>query len=143
MKWEPSDPTRWAELNLEDPDPSGKLPKGARVPDVLAWALVCPGAVDPVEGIVDGVRVELSALADVLTERRVADVLLMLGRRLEAAMQLLRWIDNRERMPMEDDEEPPPSAPTSEEPPPATLAEPAEDVEETSDVPPSSDTQKP
>ena len=63
--WEPSDPSRWAHLNLADPDPAGALPKDALVADALAWALVPAGATDPVEGIVDGVRAELAALAEV------------------------------------------------------------------------------
>jgi len=130
MKWKPSDPTRWAHLNLEDPDPSGGMPKLARVPDVLAWALVLPGATDPVEGIVDGVRVELWALADVLPDRRVADVLFMLGRRLDAATQLLRWTDDRERLPMEEEfDEPPRSPPTEPD------EDPDEDPEETREIP--------
>lgn len=62
--WTPSDPTRWAHLNLADPDPAGALPKDALVADALAWALVPPGAADPVEGIVDGVRAELAGLAE-------------------------------------------------------------------------------
>src|SRR3954467_7901716 len=84
--WEPSDPTRWAHLNLADPDPAGALPSDALVADALAWALVPPGATDPVEGIVDGVRAELAALAGVLGEQHVADTLLLLARRLKAAM---------------------------------------------------------
>jgi hypothetical protein len=35
---------------------------------VLAFALVLPGSLDPVEGIVDGVRVELAAVAEMLQE---------------------------------------------------------------------------
>jgi hypothetical protein len=127
MRWEPSDPARWAHLNLADQDPSGCLPQGALVADVLVWALALPGAVDPVEGIVDGVRVELAALADVLSERRVATVLLMLGRRLDAAMLLLRWTDNRAQMPTELDEP---------RPPPAATTEHAEDLEVTRDAAP-------
>jgi hypothetical protein len=145
--WKPSDPTRWAHLNLEDPDPSGEMPKKARVPDALAWALVAPGAEDPVEGIVDGVRLEIAAAAEVRRtgEPHLADMLTMWGRRLDAAMQLLRWIDNRERMPMENDFEEPPSAaePTPGEPPPAEPQEDPEDVEVTRDAAPSSDAPKP
>src|SRR5262245_56418808 len=99
--WEPSDPARWAHLNLADPDPAGALPKDALVADALAWALVPTGATDPVEGIVDGVRAELAALADVLGKQQVAGVLLLLARRLEAAMLLLRWTDGREKMLLE------------------------------------------
>jgi hypothetical protein len=120
------------------------MPKGARVPDALAWALVCPGAADPVEGIVDGVRVELSALADALGACPVADAVRILIRRLEAAMQLLRWTDNRERMPMEDDlDEPPPAAPVPEAPPSASPIEALEDLEDTRDTAPSSNPPKP
>src|SRR5689334_19380679 len=99
--WEPSDPARWAHLNLADPDPAGALPKDALVADALAWALVPPGATDPVEGIVDGVRAELAALAEVLGKQQVAGVLFLLARRLDAAMLLLRWTDGREKMLLE------------------------------------------
>jgi hypothetical protein len=132
MKWEPSDPARWAVLNLADPDPTGAIPKGATVADVLAWALVCHGAADPIEGIVDAVRLELAALADLLPDRRAADVLRVLGKRLDAAMLLLKWVDNREKMPIVpgENEEEPPGEPT--DPPP-----PAFDAEITVDAPPS------
>ena len=141
--WKPSNPGRWAHMALEDPDPSGALPPRAMVADVLAWALVPPGAVDPIEGIVDGVRVELAAFADALGARPVSEGLRMLCRRLEAALKLLRWIDNRERMPFERHfEEPPPAVLTPEEPPaaPPPSEEPAEveeDVEVTRDAAPS------
>ncbi len=127
--WQPSDPGRWAELNLADPDPSGALPKGATIADVLAWALVIPGATDPIEGIVDSVTIELKALADLLPDRRTAAVLLLLGKRLDAAMLLLKWIDNRERMPREPGEE--------EDEGGATDAAPPFDPEATQDAPPS------
>lgn len=48
---------------------------------------------------------ELKALADLLPDRRAAAVLHLLGKRLDAAVQLLRWIDNRERMPLEPGED--------------------------------------
>lgn len=120
--WKPSDPSRWAHLNLVDPDPAGALPKDALVADALAWALVPPGATDPVEGIVDGVRVELVVLADLLGAQHGAGVLLLLARRLEAAMLLLRWTDGREKMLFEVPEpveEPPSAAP----PPPVERSE--------------------
>jgi hypothetical protein len=118
--WERSLIARWSELNLADPVPSGGLPKGAGVPDLLIHALICPGAADPVEGIIDGVRVELSAMADALSgdESLIADFLRQQVRRLGAAMQLLRWSDNRDRMPVEDDtdDEPPSKAPSEPHP---------------------------
>ena len=49
LPWEPSDPTRWAHLNLCDPPEGGILPRDAFVPDALAWALVLPEADDPIE----------------------------------------------------------------------------------------------
>jgi len=33
--WKPSNPDRWWQLSLEDPDPSGEMPKRARVLDAL------------------------------------------------------------------------------------------------------------
>jgi hypothetical protein len=83
---------------------------------------VPPGATDPVEGIVDGVRAELAALADVLCKQQVAGVLLLLARRLEAAMLLLRWTDEREEMLLEAPE-------PVEEPPSAAPPQPAEKSE--------------
>jgi hypothetical protein len=135
IPWKPSDPARLDQLGLEDPDPSGSLPKGARIADVLARALVAPGSADPVEGIVDGVRIELAALADALhvRESSIADTLVSLARRLWAAMQLLRWTDNRERMPLEEDEEEPPPSPS---PAPAEPPVSSEDMEETRDAAP-------
>jgi hypothetical protein len=132
MKWEPSDPARWAVLNLADPNPTGAIPKGATVADVLAWALVLPGSDDVVNGIVDAVRLELSALADLLPDRHAADVLRVLGKRLDAAMLLLKWTDNRAKMPIEpeENEEKPPGEPTDPTPP-------AFDAEVTVDAPPS------
>jgi hypothetical protein len=108
------------------------LPKGATPADVLAWALALPGSPDPVEGIVEGVRVELAALADALrvNEGLVAGSLAELARRLEAAMILLRWTDNRELMPREEDE-PPPSPAPSPAPAPTEPAASSEDVEVT------------
>jgi hypothetical protein len=144
--WKPSPVDRWSLLNLEDPDPAGEMPSKARVPDALAWALVPPGAADPVEGIVDGVRIEIAAAAEMRStgEPHLADMLTMWGRRLDAAMQLLRWTDERERMPMEDDfDEPPPVAEPPEEPNPAATPEDPEDVEVTRDAAPSSDAPKP
>jgi hypothetical protein len=105
MKWEPSNPERGGVLGLLDADPTGALPKGATVVDVLAWALSLPGSDDVVTGIVDAVSVELAALAEVTPERRIADVMLMLGRRLDAATLLLKWADNRVKMPTDDDDE--------------------------------------
>jgi hypothetical protein len=117
MSFKPSDPGRWAFLGLADPDPSEGLPSPAMTADVLAFALVLPGSLDPVEGIVDGVRVELTALADLLQEHPASDVLKMAARRLEAAMILLRRHDEREPTPREETDAPdetPPEAPPNE-----------------------------
>ena len=64
MKWEPSDPTRWAVLGLADPPADGAFPDAGLTADLLAYALTAPGAEDPIAGIVDAVRVELLALGD-------------------------------------------------------------------------------
>jgi hypothetical protein len=89
-----------------------------------------PGATDPVEGMIDGVRIDLTALASLSGAGPLADHLRQLGRRLASAMQLLRWTDNREQMPWEGDDEPAPAAP----------AESPEDLEKTGDVAPRSGT---
>lgn len=99
--WGPSDPGRWSMLGMADPDPSGVLPKDARTAEALAWALCVPGAADPVEGILDAVRIELDAIASVLPSRPVADALNLLSRRIDVAALLLRRADNRERNPMD------------------------------------------
>ena len=103
MTWKPSSPERGSVLGLADPDPSGSLPKGATVADVLAWALALPGCDDIITGIVEAVSVELAALATATTDRQSAQVMILLGRRLDAASLLLRWADNRAPMPKEYD----------------------------------------
>jgi len=76
-------------------------------------------------------------------ERHIADSPAQQARRLETAMQLLRWTDNREKMPMEDDfEEPPSEEPAPEEPPFSVPAEAPEDLEETRDAAPSGEPPK-
>lgn len=107
--WKPSDPARWSILGLADPDAAGRVQKTVTVADALAYGLVLPGVDDPIEGIVRGVHVELAALAELLQDRPIAEVLLMLNRRLETAMLLLSWCDNREKLPVEDGGEPPDS----------------------------------
>ena len=121
-------PDRWGQLGLGDPDPSGYLPKEASVADALVRGLIAPGSADPVEGIVDGVRIELAALA-VGAAPAISDTLTALTRRLGTATQLLRWCDNREPMPVENDEEPLPSA--SSAPPELEPSVNSEDMEET------------
>lgn len=106
LPWEPSDPTRWAHLNLADPPEGGILPPDALVPDALAWALVSPEADDPIEGILEGVRIELAALAATTEERAIAAMLGLLARRVDVACLLLRYTDNRARMPTEPAEPP-------------------------------------
>jgi hypothetical protein len=107
-----ADKPRWAELGLADPDPSGQLPADAQTADVLAFGLTLPGADDPVEGIVDAVRIELYALSQEEAADPKRDVLYMLGRRLDAAMLLLRRADGRAPAPPEYD----PDAETQTEP---------------------------
>jgi hypothetical protein len=123
--WKPSDPQRWSMLGLEDPHPTGRLPKRAKVADVLAWALIPPGSTDPIEGIVDGVCFDLAALARSGLDEVPADLLAGCSRRLWTAMKLLRWCDNREPMPVEEEEEPPPPspspAPTEADPPASSV----------------------
>jgi hypothetical protein len=111
--WKPSDPARWAALGLADPPADGHLPAQAQTADLLALALILPGADDPVTGIVDAVRVELAAIADAQPSRNVAEALALLGRRLDVASLLLRRADNRVPMPPVYD----PDAPTATEMP--------------------------
>jgi hypothetical protein len=103
------------------PDPSGRMPMPATTPDMLVYALVLLSFTDPVEVIVDAVRIELTpieltALASLLPERGAADVILMRVRCLEAAMILLRRRGHREPTPPEETE------------PPAGSSVPVEDV---------------
>ena len=115
LPWEPSDPARWAHLNLSDPPDNGILPRDALVPDAIVWALVSPEADDPIEGIVEGVKIELEGLADAMEERGIAAMLGLLARRLDVACLLLRYTDNRSPMPLESDE-PEEPAPESADP---------------------------
>ena len=111
------DAGRWAVLGLADPPlPENGMPEDATTADLLAWALCYPGSIDPIEGLLEGVRVELVALSDaydVLDPRspsqkagaHLSDTLLMLARRLEVAVTLLRRTDGTEPLPPEDDPE--------------------------------------
>jgi hypothetical protein len=60
---EARNPCRWAHLGLANGDPTARLPEQGSTADLLIWAMVPPSATEPVEGMVDGVRVELAALA--------------------------------------------------------------------------------
>jgi hypothetical protein len=103
-----TDLPRWAELGLADPLPDERMPEQGSTADLLAWALVAPGADEPIAGIVDGVRVELAALADAAPSLPVAAVLVLLSKRLAVASLLLRRADERAPTPREYD----PDAPT-------------------------------
>ena len=81
------------------------------------------------ERIVDAARVELHALASVIEQKPVADLLAIIERRLSAALTLLRYCDGREPMRFE-----PEAVPGVEVPTPATVE--GEDVEVTKDAPP-------
>lgn len=80
--WEPSNPDRWAFFGLADPHPSGTVPVSATTGDLLVYALTLPESQGPVEGIVDAVRVKLTAVADLLGEHIVSGLLKMQVRRL-------------------------------------------------------------
>ena len=99
----PTDKPRWAELGLADPPADGRLPEQGQTADLLAFAVILPGAEDPVIGIVDAVALELHALSQAIDTDPIRDVLFMLGRRLEVAMLLLRRADGRAPMPREFD----------------------------------------
>ncbi len=103
--WQPSDPARFSALDLDEPDPEGRMPDWGSVAQLLAYALMPPGADDPITGILDAVGIELRALASAHPPRPQADALSLLARRLEVASHLLRRLDNRI-----------PSPPISEEP---------------------------
>lgn len=98
---------RWSMVGLAYPPTSPPTTS-----DLLALALMPPGSEDPVEGIVDAVRIELLAFASV-AQGPLRDLLTALGARLQAAITLLRRTDHREAMPPEDpcdDAAPPPPA---------------------------------
>ena len=80
----------WAELGLADPPLDGKLPANAETADVLSFILMPPGTVEPVEGLIDGVRLEVQAQIYHLQR---------LDRQLEAAMLFRRRIDGRAPAP--------------------------------------------
>lgn len=102
--WKPSNPGRWSALGLADP---AEIPGGS-VSDLLAYALVDPDAEDPIDGILLGVRTELVVLAD--GDGGARPMLRMLIRRLDVALLLLRRLDNRVPIPLEEDpDEAPPS----------------------------------
>lgn len=105
LPWHPANPGRWAALNLADPDPTapGYPPQGGTIADGLVWAIVEPGADDPVVGIVDAVRTQLTAIAHLMGDRMgaVPDMLLSLERKLATAVKLLAFTDEREPMPLD------------------------------------------
>jgi hypothetical protein len=78
------------------------IPEDAPVADALAHGLCAPYVDDAVEGIVEGVRVELEGLASAVYARPLSGTLDMLARRLATAIKLLRWCDNREQMPTDE-----------------------------------------
>jgi hypothetical protein len=96
-----TDLPRWAELGLADPPKDGRLPDQGQTADLLAFALVLPGADCPITGIVDAVQVELRALAGRLEETGAGDLLLLLSNRLAVASLLLRRVDGRAPEPPE------------------------------------------
>src|SRR5262249_38508338 len=85
--FQPADPGRWAILHLCDPNPSGGSPEGATVADLAMWALCGDRPDDPVEGIVEGVRTELLALADLMGGEG-ASMFELLAKRLGVACRL-------------------------------------------------------
>src|SRR5262245_23654259 len=107
------DKPRWAELGLQDPRDNAQLPEHGSTADLLAFALVLPGIDCPVTGIIDGVMVELAALARLLEETGTCDLLLLLSNRLAVVSLLLRRVDGRAPSPPEYD----PDAETATEPP--------------------------
>src|SRR5262249_40282244 len=81
--------------------------------DALAYALVAPSSKDPIEGILEGVRIEMLGFAEVLGDPRVADFAGLLARRLEVPMLRLAWSDNRVKMPVEPAPDPAPDEPNA------------------------------
>jgi hypothetical protein len=59
---------------------------------------------DPVSGILETASDELRSVGRA-NDRRLQDVLEQIARRIDAAIILLRWTDNREQMPVEGQEE--------------------------------------
>lgn len=93
-------------LGLTEPEPKEMIPAKASTAGLLAFAILCPGAEDPVEGMVNGTRAELAALALMLAEGPVANILDRRVRQLDVAMALLRRTDCRDTMPTDELDEP-------------------------------------
>jgi hypothetical protein len=106
----PSDPARWSMLGLADPLQSPHRLEHAQTADLLAYARMLPGSKDPVEGIVDGVRMELEALAGSQLTDEFTGQYTLPAQRPNVAMRLLRRCDNRAPTPAEHD----PDAPTAD-----------------------------
>lgn len=73
---EPLDPAnldRWIMLGLTEPDPNEMIPAKTSTTDLLAFAILCAGAEDLVEGMANGTRAELAALASMLEEGPVVN----------------------------------------------------------------------
>ncbi len=101
LPWDGSPADRFSHLGLADHPVGGGLPPDLTVADLLAWALMAPGAVDPIDGILEGVAMELQVLAMAMPS--ASGSIDMMVRRIRAAIKILRWSDNRERMPVSED----------------------------------------
>ena len=108
--WKPSNPGRWSMLGLPEPtDQRHHAPEYGTLAEVLAYGLVPLGAEDPVEGILEGVMLELDALGATLVtrvlSRSASEMLHLLAQRIEVAIILLQRCDNRATLPPEPDPE--------------------------------------
>jgi hypothetical protein len=117
--WKPSNPDRWVQLGLADSKPDARLPEQGSTADLLAWALTLPGAVDPIEGLIEGARLELSALADIAPTPAIAAAINFIVRRLDVAALLLARCDNRVPPPPEYDPDAAEAPAPGEQEPPA------------------------
>jgi hypothetical protein len=101
----PPDKPRWVLLGLHSANPQ-KLHRSP-TPDVLAYGLMTFLPHDPVYGMIDAVRIDLEAMAEVMStlgSENTRKFLQQCARRLDVAMVLLMRCDGwDDKPPPEDD----------------------------------------
>jgi hypothetical protein len=58
------------------------MPEQGATADLLIFALIAPGAADPIEGMIHAAQIELAALANAAPTRAIAEAINFVGRRL-------------------------------------------------------------
>ena len=90
---------RFGQLGLVDPDAATGFCDMPATQDLLFSALAGGPAHDPIASLLEGLRLDIEALAIMKREKPMGHVLATFARRLEVIAQLLARCDGREPMP--------------------------------------------